>query len=639
MRHERPNSIEGTADRTSAEVDAIVADVLAGRARGEPVDDSQVLALHPHLSKLLGPALQKLRRIEHARIQARITGRDGQYGAAGELFELPGYRILQEVNRGGQAIVYLGTRQEDGKLVAIKVLHGSNYAEPTERTRLLREIQILQTLDHPSIVRLVDHGTSDDGRIYLVMNYVEGTPLRPDELAKRLCVAERVAMFLQICHAVDAAHQRGIIHRDLKPMNIRIDRAGRPHVLDFGLAATINPAEMQQSLTLTGEFVGTFLWASPEQKRLGAALSTASDVYSLGVLLHQLMTGGRFPPQVFESVESFLEQRAARPQTHLPAIRDPAIRRVIFRCLEAEPRRRFPDAGRLADALRAPQPKSRQWLAVAMIAALGLACAAGWVVLPFAPAAADPSDREVRVNGRPVLIVGGVRCNWIPPGEFRMGSPDDDQNAFPDELPARRVSIPRGFYIGAFEVTQRQFESVMGYNPSRFGGSFELPVERVSYPDAVEFCSRLSRSSGYRVRLPTEAEWEYACRAGATTRFHFGDDDRLMIRYGNLADLSAVADGLINRMNYNDRAPTTTVAGRQVSNAWHLYEMHGNVWEWCQAPYLSNPADPTSAFPDQASARGGSWWDTSAAARAANRNPLKLNTKTSTLGFRVVVDG
>ena len=177
---------------------------------------------------------------------------------------------------------------------------------------------------------------------------------------------------------------------------------------------------------------------------------------------------------------------------------------------------------------------------------------------------------------------------WIEPGVFQMGSDDGDS----DERPVHEVEISRGFWLGTYEVTQGQWESVMGRNPSYFEGDARLPVETVSWNDVQEFIEKLNAASGSSVyRLPSEAEWEYACRAGTSTRWSLGDDDG-----DDASQLDKYA-----WYDCNDGCDTKVV-GRKGPNGWGLYDMHGNVWEWVQdwyssGYYNSSPrVDPPGAY-------------------------------------------
>jgi formylglycine-generating enzyme required for sulfatase activity len=169
------------------------------------------------------------------------------------------------------------------------------------------------------------------------------------------------------------------------------------------------------------------------------------------------------------------------------------------------------------------------------------------------------------------------RFVWIPPGTFTMGSPPTEVDRFDSEGPQTAVTISRGFWMGKYEVTQGEYESVIGTNPSWFTGDPNRPVEQVSWQDATAYCDALTQQAraagripcGYDYRLPTEAEWEYACRAGTSTRFSYGDDH-----------------GYTNLINYGwwdgNSGGTTRPVGQKLPNPWGLHEMHGNVWEWCQ---------------------------------------------------------
>jgi eukaryotic-like serine/threonine-protein kinase len=206
------------------------------------------------------------------------------------------YRILRELGRGGMGLVFLAVRADDAyqKQVAIKLVSPSPL-QPELLRRFRRERQILADLEHPNIARLLDGGTTEQGWPYVVMEYVEGVPLTHYCRERQLALGERLRLFLDVCAAVQYAHQNLIIHRDLKPANILVTELGgvkRPKLLDFGIAKLLNPERQQLTAheTQSGVLMMTPEYASPEQMR-GEALTTASDVYSLGVLLYELLTG------------------------------------------------------------------------------------------------------------------------------------------------------------------------------------------------------------------------------------------------------------------------------------------------------------------------------------------------------------
>jgi formylglycine-generating enzyme required for sulfatase activity len=223
----------------------------------------------------------------------------------------------------------------------------------------------------------------------------------------------------------------------------------------------------------------------------------------------------------------------------------------------------------------------------------------------------------------------GMKLRLIPAGEFMMGSPETESGRFDDET-QHRVSITKPFYLGVTEVTQEQYQKVMGKNPSEFKGP-QNPVERVSWAEAVEFCRKLSampaeKTAGHVYRLPTEAEWEYACRAGTPTAYSFGDDAS---RLGDYGWFEGNSDS------------STHPVGEKKPNAWGLYDMHGGVYEWCQDRYGDYPSgsvtDPTGAASGSIRVlRGGSWNSLARGCRSAFRFRFTPEVRSNFLGFRVL---
>ncbi len=277
--------------------------------------------------------------------------------------EIPGYEILREIHRGGQGVVFLAEQRATRRAVAIKVMRQGPFATRADRKRFDREIATLSRLNHPNIVAVHDAGTVA-GFQYFVMNYVDGEPLDaalsrygPPGTPARLAATLRT--FLIVCDAVDAAHQQGVVHRDLKPSNIRVDRAGTPYVLDFGLARSVDPGG-ESAMTRTGQFVGSLPWAAPEQVAGEPSLIDArTDVYALGAVLYQLLTGvvpfdaGSSLRDVFDSI---LFREPTRPNAVLSAAGSPRLddelETIVLKCLSKDRARRYADAGGLARDLR-----------------------------------------------------------------------------------------------------------------------------------------------------------------------------------------------------------------------------------------------------------------------------------------------
>ena len=219
----------------------------------------------------------------------------------------------------------------------------------------------------------------------------------------------------------------------------------------------------------------------------------------------------------------------------------------------------------------------------------------------------------------------GMAFVLLPPGELFQGRPSGDLGRETGEGPQRQVRITRAFQIGVHQVTQEQYAEVMGENPSRFGGA-QNPVERVPWNDAVEFCSRLPKEDGRTYSLPTEAQWEYACRAGSTTAYCYGDDP------GQLGEYAWYS---------GNAGEQTHEVGLKLPNAWGLHDVHGNVWEWCLDWYANyelglnedpqGPADGALRV-----VRGGSWFDYPMPLTSPSRGRNAPSNRCDDHGFRVV---
>ena len=224
----------------------------------------------------------------------------------------------------------------------------------------------------------------------------------------------------------------------------------------------------------------------------------------------------------------------------------------------------------------------------------------------------------------------------IPAGSFLMGTEEaevirlnkeNETDWFKNEMPQHQVNLQE-FYLGKYPVTQEQYQAIMGTDPSNFKDNPKNPVEQVSWDNAQEFCQKLSDKTGKKYRFPSEAEWEYACRAGTQTCYYFGDDKKLLGEYA---------------WYYENSDGKTHPVGQKKPNDWGLYDMSGNIWEWCEDGWYENyqnaPTDGT-AWNENHSAtssrvlRGGSWFNIPRRCRSASR--LYHNFRDLNFGFRVV---
>ncbi|USN99903.1 MAG: serine/threonine protein kinase [Phycisphaeraceae bacterium] len=295
----------------------------------------------------------------------------------------PGYELRREIHRGGQGVVYKATQLSTKQTVALKLMHNRTAIGTAGRARFEREVHVLGQLDHPGIVNVLDSGTTSDGGLFYVMDYVGGKPLdailrewraraeriRSGSSTSRASsrtsalgsteLRDRLMLFAKVCEGVNAAHLKGVIHRDLKPANIRLDSRGEPVVVDFGLAKVSSGEGSSfdaREMTTTGQFIGSMPWSSPEQAE-GAhdAVDTRSDVYSLGVVLYQIITGGRFPYVVVgtmrEVMHNIVHTEPERPSLIDRGIND-EVETIVLKALAKERERRYQTAGELARDVR-----------------------------------------------------------------------------------------------------------------------------------------------------------------------------------------------------------------------------------------------------------------------------------------------
>ncbi len=298
------------------------------------------------------------------------VGEKSEILSPGEL--IGSYRILREIGRGGMGAVYLAERadQEYEKQVAIKLIKRGMDTDAVLR-HFRNERQILASFDHPNIARLFDGGTTDDGLPYFVMEYVEGLPINEYCAAHKISLVDRLKLFREVCAAVSYAHRHTVIHRDIKMSNILVTSEGTPKLLDFGIAKILQPGGGPEALmTMTGVRLMTPEYASPEQVR-GEPVTTASDVYSLGVVLYELLTGrspyhftSRSPSDVAREIT---DTEPPRPSTALAGgeeakfgptgIRNSKVLKgdldnIVLMALRKEPARRYQSVEQFSEDIR-----------------------------------------------------------------------------------------------------------------------------------------------------------------------------------------------------------------------------------------------------------------------------------------------
>jgi formylglycine-generating enzyme required for sulfatase activity len=519
------------------------------------------------------------------------------------------YRALKAIGQGGFGKTFLA--QDEGKpskpRCVIKQFLYDDPATLREAQRLFEQeaVRLDDLGRHPQIPELLAH-CEQEGRQYLVQEFIDGENLLQElNRAGRFSEAKIKDLLLDLLPVLQFIHAGQVIHRDIKPENIIRRRSdGRLVVVDFGAAKMASQTALQK----TGTTIGSAGYAAPEQA-FGKALF-ASDIYSLGVSCLHLITNVN-PLTMYDPVEGFawrdflVNQKVSNE-----------LGQILDKMTQPSVKQRYQS---VAETLQAMQPKALQ---------------------PSKPSFwglfSQPSQSTILTSSNSLSLIldcgKGTKLELIKvsAGSFDMGS--DKSN--PNEKPIHRVNL-REFFIGKYPVTQAQYRAVMGKNPSDFKGD-QNPVERVSWDDASKFCQKLSQKTGQKVRLPSEAEWEYAAKGGNQTKG---------CEYAGSNNLDEVGW-------YSDNSDRKThLVGQKKANELGIYDMSGNVWEWCLDNWYNegyeNKPDRLKNNGNEPwvemnpihshSFRGGSWNDDADICRSSVRIGCESDYRYYFLGFRVVI--
>lgn len=350
-------SATGQSDTRDERIGQLLNAFLERRDAGDAVSESKFLEQHPAFADALREHLSLLRGLAgEARTVSLGRPADDTPPRADAI---PGYRILREIHRGGQGVVYEAVQLSTHRTVAVKVLLEGPFASEQSRWRFEREVHLVAALRHPNIVVIHESGIAD-GRYYFVMEYVRGEPLDTHLRLTRPPVRALIGLFLQVCEAVAYAHRRGVIHRDLKPGNILVAEDGSPCILDFGLAKIVGDlieASLPGPVSLTGRLMGTVPYMSPEQTTgEHGAVDTRTDVYALGVVLYELLTGTRpydtGGPDITRALDAIRHVDPPRP-SRIRRELSSELDAIVLRAMAKEPDRRYQSAVELAGDLQA----------------------------------------------------------------------------------------------------------------------------------------------------------------------------------------------------------------------------------------------------------------------------------------------
>ncbi len=502
------------------------------------------------------------------------------------------FQLQVKLGRGRMGEVWKAWDTKAERAVVLKLVPPELRHAGEEMTRVKAAFQRIHALQHQHICPV--HYLDEDRRFgwYLVMKYIDGQTLsayRATYVARHgaFPVGQLIKVLRPVAEALDYAaraagdppRREAAKHLGAGRRGGRADRRFRPGGGDPYHGGPREPA--------ADGHVGHAALHGAEQWK-GQPQDARTDQYALAVVAYELISG-RLP---FESAELEILRLCVLNDPPAQLAGQPRnVDRAIARAMAKRREERFGTCRQFVEALVTPA-----------------------------------LENEFAVD-----LGNGVKLEMvlIPAGEFLMGSPDSDNDAGDHEKPQHRVRITRPFYLGKYLVTQEQWQAVTGSNPSAFMGP-KNPVEHVSWDDCQEFLKRLNGvfrrilpAREGEFRLPTEAQWEFACRAGSTTRYCFGDDASALGQYGTLGG-------------------KTQPVGKKRPNAWGLYDMHGNVWEWCQdwyheSYYANSPTDdPTGPVTGSYRVfRGGSCNYVAGSCRSAYRRRFRPEFRSDCLGFRV----
>jgi serine/threonine-protein kinase len=518
------------------------------------------------------------------------------------------FRIVRRLGAGGMGTVFLAEQIGVGnRPVALKVLNRKLLDDPELLLRFQDEAASTGRISHMNVVTIYESGQADDGTPYIAMQFLEGESLR--RVLKRrgaLPLPEVAEILQQAARGLNAAHRLGIIHRDIKPDNIFLTHGDEGEliikVVDFGIAKLREAS----TNTMTGMVLGTPAYISCEQASgmRSEELDARSDIYSLGVVVYEMLTGrvpfhsdtpfGYLQKHVMEDPPPF---RTVAPALGVP----PAVESAIMKALVKDREQRYASTLDFARALAtAAQPTPRFEASAPIPPSPIVLPIAAEVNKPLLSAAVFQPPKQTQPGSRPesrVNPIDGLTYMWIPPGSFQMGCSPGDTECQDDEKPPHQVTITKGFWLGQTEVTvgaYKRFAMAVGkampptpaFNPA--WRNEQMPMVNVSWDNARAYCVWA------RGRLPTEAEWEYAARAGGTE-----------VRYGSLDEVA---------WYHANSGRQTHPVGEKRANGFGLCDMLGNVWEWVNDWYDENyyrnslSQDPPGPATGHGRVlRGGSW--------------------------------
>jgi formylglycine-generating enzyme required for sulfatase activity len=579
--------------------------------------------------------------------------------ASGSLFA-GRFEIVGEGKRGGMGVVYkCRDIRLNNRVMGLKVIHARLLESAQARVRFTQEVAICQELGHPGIIRVYDIGEWE-GIDYFTMEWVEGASLRElittrKERNAPFELEEARTIINQLCDALTHAHEK-TIHRDIKPENILIVGNGhgmKVKLADFGIAKMLNPSQF----TSTSVQMGTPYYMAPEQEVDAGRIDKRADIYSLGVVLFELLTlerptgfelpseiNGSLPKTIDDVIRKALTRRAENRYGDARGFAD-ALKNVGSTKGEDEVKKKYADdvkkkaeeddRKRREEAERQAQEDARRKAERQRLEIEEKARQERFAVEQEEEtrkkAETERKKQEEEARRRAELLVcpvTGIEFVEVPGGDFDMGDLWGD--GFQNEKPVHNVRI-RPFLMGKCLVTDAQWEMVMGKRGTwRYNGS-NFPVFNPTWRECQKFINALNRKSGRSYRLPSEAEWEYAARSGGKRQKWAGTDSKDNV------------DAYV--WHYHNSHSKLPRVGEKLPNGLGLFDMSGLLWEWCQDIWHDNydnaPSDG-SAWEQGGNEflrvlRGGSYRRYPEYTTTSGRVSAKSDSSLSDTGFRLAL--
>lgn len=563
--------------------------------------------------------------------------------------------------------IYKARDQKNHQLVAIKTILTSNSPHQKQQisSEQIKQLIKISNCHHPNLIKLYPQVFQDYNQSYIIMEYIWGQDLASYiDCQGQLPIKEALQIIEKIGSAVNVLHQYGFIHQNLKPQNIILrSQNSEPVLNDLGLTIALFEDQNQTYHNLKDPFTALEIVHQPNQ------IGACTDIYSLAAILYVLLTSQLPIPTTKRKNNQLIS-----PQKLNPNISN-RLNQAIVQGMKLNPLSRPQTLKQWLAML----PSSREFISDQK-ARINANCeqkrstqlikAQNNFKIASKPLIKEFNFEFITLEVRPRLFsfmsplkktLTKQKTQYfqehlddkdvidminIPSGTFIMGSNSNELERCPDESPQRRVRI-KSFYLSKFPITQLQWRIVaslpkvdrlLKINPSYFKGD-SLPVEKVSWYDATEFCQRLTKHTHRKYRLPTESEWEYACRGGTTTAFHCGE-----IITTHFANYDGRKAYILEPTNKYERK--TTPVNSFTPNPFGLYDLHGNVWEWCQDNYstvykaksIDDSSDYANSKNQPKSVRGGSWSLNPGSCRSSKRSGYLPESSYNFLGFRIICD-